>query len=304
MKPCRRAAFTLFELLVILALLALLFALLLPSIVRARAQALREQRLNNLKQIALACHNHNDVYAALPAGNDQNNFSAAAKLLPFVEQDNLYKQIDFKKPIDDPANAAIRGMPLPVFLSPNDPRMSVTKEYGATNYLFNAGTKYALVGNDGVFFQDSKSRIPATFQDGTSLTIMIGETLKGDAGTKPETVQRQHVELGKDALKRLKPGSGVAEWKESVHIAGDRCSSWMDGHFLQGTFNGARLPNDERPDVDCGGLGGQSALRGLDHEVGVAMGDGSARRIKDKINAEVWKALLTPAGGEMISSDF
>src|SRR2546425_669040 len=94
-----RGAFTVFQLMLVLALLALLFALFLPYLVKARANALREAKLNNLKQILLSCHNYNDANGFFPAGNDANNFSAGARLLPYLEQDNLYKQLDLTKPI-------------------------------------------------------------------------------------------------------------------------------------------------------------------------------------------------------------
>src|SRR5690242_13078380 len=116
MTAPRRTAFTLFQLLLILALLALLFALLLPLISKARQEAMRARKLNNLKQLALACHNHNDTYGFLPAGNDDKNYSAAAKLLPFIEQDQLFKAIDFTKAMDDPANVNTRGIHVKVFL--------------------------------------------------------------------------------------------------------------------------------------------------------------------------------------------
>jgi hypothetical protein len=299
-----RPAFTVFQLMLLLAFLALAFALFLPYIVKARLDALREEKVVNLKQLVLACHNYNDVNAKLPPGNDANNFSATAKLLPYLEQDNLYKRIDFKKSVGDKANAAVRATRVKGFLSPQDPQKTVTEDSGATNYLFNAGTKASLVHNDGVFFQDSQARIPASFPDGLSYTIVIGETLKGDGGLTAKDVARQHVELGKDVLKGLKGDAGTAEWKADKHIAGDRCSSWMDGRFLQGTFNSGRLPNDPRPDVDCGGLGGWSALRSLEDKVNVAMGDGSVRPINVKVKPEVWKALITPAGGEVLPADF
>src|SRR5205807_6584017 len=118
MKSQRRCAFTLFELLVILAILAILFAFLLPQLVRSRVEAAQQQKLNNLKQLALATINYADTMAGrMPSGNDANNFSAAAYVLPYIEQDNLYKQIDFKKPITDPANAAVRKTKIQTFLS-------------------------------------------------------------------------------------------------------------------------------------------------------------------------------------------
>jgi len=305
-KPASRHAFTVFQLLVLLALLVVLFAIFLPAIVKARADAIRAQKLNNLKQIILGTINYADTFnGMLPAGNDSNNFSAAAHILPFIEQDALYKQIDFKKPMTDKANAAMRKLIIKTFLSSNDPLPAVSEEFGATNYLFSAGTKPSLENNDGAFFQNSKNRFPNSITDGTSQTIFLGETLKGDGGTKAVDVQRQHVQLDKDALKNLADDAGVQEFKDNKHIAGDRCASWMDGRFLQGTFNGARKLNDPRPDVTCAGLGGLSALRSMDDKCAVAMGDGSARLLNaKKISYETWKAALTIAGGEVVGSDF
>jgi hypothetical protein len=76
---------------------------------------------------------------------------------------------------------------------------------------------------------------------------VIGETLKGDGGTKAVTVRRQHVLLGKGALKDLQDDAGVQDFKDGKHIAGDRCASWMDGRFLQGTFNGGCCPTAGGP---------------------------------------------------------
>ena len=304
MTTPRRTAFTLFQLLLILALLALLFALLLPLIAKAREQALRVRKLNNLQQMALASHNYHDTNQTLPPGNDDKNYSAAAKLLPYLEQDNLYKAIDLTKAMDDPANATVRSTLVKVFMSPLDLQGAPNKNYGPTNYLFNAGSKASLKDNDGVFFQNSKIKFP-DITDGTSNTLMIGETLKGDGGAKAVDVKRQHVRLKADALKELKDDAGVQDFKDDKNIAGDRCASWMDGRFLQGTFTGTRLPNDLRPDVDCGGAGGLSALRSLDDAIGIAMCDGSTRVIKaTKIKPETWKALMTRNGGEVLGPDF
>src|SRR5262249_26973664 len=152
--------FTLFQLLVIIAALGLLFALLLPALLKVRAAAARAQSTNNLKQLALACHNYHDVNGKLPPGNDANNFSTSAYLLPYIEQDNVFKLIDFKKPSTDPANAPMRAVLIKTFLNPRDPQMTVVEGSGATNYLFCAGSKPALKDNDGVFYQDSNIKFP------------------------------------------------------------------------------------------------------------------------------------------------
>src|SRR6516162_2715422 len=65
----RRLGFTLIELLVVIAVIAVLAALLLPAVQRAREAARRTQCLNNLKQLALACHNYVDVNQCFPPGD-------------------------------------------------------------------------------------------------------------------------------------------------------------------------------------------------------------------------------------------
>jgi type II secretory pathway pseudopilin PulG len=300
MRNRKRPAFTIFELLVVLVLFLLLLGLLFPLIFRAQAQAQRNRTLNNLKQLGLACHNYNATIGAMPAGNDANNFSASARLLPYIEQDNVFKAIDFSKDVDDKANAEIRKAIIKTFLSVRDDVPQVKAEWGATNYLFSAGSKPSLKDNDGVFYQDSKVRF-ADITDGTSNTVMIGETLKGDGGTKAVDVKRQHVLLKEEDLKGIDDEAGVKDFKDNKNIAGDRCASWMDGRFLQGTFTATRLPNDERPDVSCGGVGGLSALRSVDEMISVELCDGSAHLFKvKKIDKDLWKALATRAGGEVV----
>src|SRR5262245_54997901 len=296
----RRAGITLYQLLLVLAVLARLFAILLPALTRARAEALRQQKLNNLKQIGLAMHIYHDANNFFPPGNDKFNFSVAAKILPYVEQDALYRQLDLEKPIDDPKNAKVAATTVKTFLSPNDPRMGVKPNLGATNYLFNAGSQPGLEKNDGIFFQDSKIRF-ANITDGTSNTLFSAETLKGDGGDKAQDVKRQHVLLGQDALKDVKDETGAAEWKVGKNIAGDRCASWMDGRFLIGTFTATRKLNDERPDVSCGGAGGLSSLRSPDRIIGVGFADGSVRTVKDGIDLEVWKLLWSANDGTVLT---
>ena len=290
-----RPGFTLFQLLVVLAILLILFALLLPAVVKARAVAEENKSMNNLKQLLLALHNYNDAYAVLPPGVDDKHFSASSKLLPFVEQQNVFQLVDLKKPIDDPANAKARQLRMKVFLSNQDPLETVKDEWGATNYLFN----------DQAFFLNSKSKIPASFPDGTSNTIAMGETLKGDGGARAADVRRQYVLLKKEDLKAVGADTGVKYFKDNKNIAGDRCASWMDGRFLQGTFNGRLLPNDERPDISCGGIGGVSALRSLTDNVLVGIADGSVRTINAKrISHTTWKAAMSLNGGEVLGSDW
>jgi type II secretory pathway pseudopilin PulG len=299
MMRSRRRAFTLFHLLVLLAILALLFAMLLPAVARIREEAAKSQSMNNMRQLAIGCHAYHDTNAAFPPGVDANHFSAATRLLPFIERDNLYKVLDFTKPCDDKVNAEVRKTAIQVFINPLDHAPAADMDSAYTNYLFNAGSKYDLADNNGVFFLNSSIKITQIL-DGTSNTIMIGETLRGDGMVRAVTVKRQHVALKKADLKDLNDDSGVADFKDDKHIAANRCAAWIDGRFLQGTFTTTRTLNDEKPDVDCEGDGGLSGLRAIRDVGAIALCDGSTRRVTQKIKLDVWKALGSRDGGEVI----
>jgi hypothetical protein len=303
MKLRTRPAFSLFQLLTLLALLAILFAFFLPAVAKIRAAAARTQSQNNLRQLGIAAHSYYNAVGNFPPGCDDNHFSTHAYLLPYIEQDNLYKTIDFKKPCDDKANAQPAATLIKTFLSPLDQVTQPDKDFGATSYLFVAGTKPDLADNDGIFYLNSKTKFP-DITDGTSNTMIAFEDLKGDGKDKAEDMKRQHVALAKDDLKDLKDDAGAKYWKESVKIAGDRGSRWIDGRFLQGTANARLKFNDDKPDVSCGGMGGVTSVRTLQNGTPVGMADGSVRFVSNSISLKTWMAVATRAGGEVLGNDF
>jgi prepilin-type N-terminal cleavage/methylation domain-containing protein len=169
----RRRGFTLIELLVVIAILAILIGLLLPAVQKVREAAARMQCSNNLKQMLIGLHNYHSAYGMFPpyykdygnpAGNTSGQGNVFYFLLPYIEQENLFKQIDLQVPWDHPKNA------------PHFRTVLRTYQHAAidvTNVNGYAASHYA--GNVHVFGGDLPRAIPRDFPDGTSNTIMAGE---------------------------------------------------------------------------------------------------------------------------------
>jgi prepilin-type N-terminal cleavage/methylation domain-containing protein len=146
-----RRGFTLIELLVVIAIIAILIALLVPAVQKVREAAARTQCTNNLKQIGLGCHNFESTFKRLPPLYGGNKDGASLKfptvwgsttvfLLPYIEQDNLYKKMSAGSPANvDPKTATSQNNAVPTYACPADPSMSD----GIQNGLTLGGSSYA-----------------------------------------------------------------------------------------------------------------------------------------------------------------
>ena len=200
------AGFTLVELLVVIAIIGMLVALLLPAVQAAREAARRMQCSNHMKQWALAAHNHHDIHDAIPAAHSQlkagghNQFSATAKLLPFMEQQALFEgvqthEVPWVTLAQDPNGYA--QVNIPTIRCPSDTSGRGTVENGSGNSLRRrAVTNIAVSYGDGAnrlqqndaggadgdistrgMFYWTVARNFSFASDGTSNTILISESV-------------------------------------------------------------------------------------------------------------------------------
>ncbi|MSR31743.1 MAG: DUF1559 domain-containing protein [Gemmataceae bacterium] len=154
-------------------------ALMLPAVQKVRSAANRTQSMNNLKQIALAMHNYNDVYQGFPSAaicdaNGKPLLSWRVAILPFIDQDNLYKQFKLDEPWDSPNNKKLIAIMPKVYFHPELNQQGDTK------------THYRIFYGNGAAFELTKKTQLAKIPDGTSNTIMAVEAADSVEWTKPE----------------------------------------------------------------------------------------------------------------------
>ena len=292
---CARQAFTLIELLVVIAIIGVLIGLLLPAVQKVRDAAAMTSCKNNLKQIGLAMHNYQAARGTFPVGyydptpwpqlDNGPGWGWGAFLLPYLELDTVYRQINFKLDVGDPANAAICKQYLKIFVCPTDFSMDtfVVTDGGANSWTMTPSNYVACNGNDGVddfttpphtgaFVRAVKGFAPKDIVDGLSNTFFVGErTMKLSYATwigGPTGALNPFL---------LEPGNYGAEVTLLMGHAGPT------GPNTPGVFDADSTMSP--------------------HTTGVhfLFGDGSVHFISNGIDVNAWMALATRAGGEAVS---
>jgi prepilin-type N-terminal cleavage/methylation domain-containing protein/prepilin-type processing-associated H-X9-DG protein len=336
--PARRA-FTLIELLVVIAIIAILIGLLVPAVQKVREAAARLSCTNNLKQIGIALHNYHDSRGSFPPGYIDGNMNPdstpdhdvgpgwgwAALLLPYIEQDNVYNQIDFNQPVGMGSNGAISRVALKIYQCPSDPNQENFAVYDSTftnpiatvahaNYVgcngwiecFNgAGGNPGSAGNDGLpgpsgsagvglFYRNSHNRM-ASVSDGTSSTIFVGER---SSNHSPSTW------TGAVPGGRCPAWMATSPWTApntppSQAPIGPNGSAYDNADFDEALVlahgNATHVPSADSPFWDPDVFYSMHTGRGANF----VFGDGSVHFLTSGINPVVYQALCTIAGGEV-----
>lgn len=330
-RRCRGV--TLVEILVVVAILAALAGILLPSLQAAREAVRRASCSNNLRQLVLAAAIHESARGRYPVGAESREWaqqprfphqffrwSVLAHLAPFYEEERLLADLDLSVPLYTdfgadaiaPQNREVVARTVPLFLCPSDRSRPVSPIFGPTNYAActgsgdNGGTPFEA---DGVFYINSRTR-PKNVSDGLSKTVAFSESTLGDgpvatanpAAADPATAY---------AFTFFTPLSDTrCSRARNWNFTDLRGFSWANGEYRTTLYNHGRLPNDGR--IDCigvlmttsdiarlyAGFGWRAARSRHPGGANVALLDTAVRFVDDTVDPEIWRAAATRAGGE------
>jgi len=296
-RPTSRG-FTLVELLVVIAIIGTLVGLLLPAVQSARETARMSACQNNLKQIGLACLNCNDIKGSLPPAHGRFLQTAAPAppadmtysntsmfwLLPFIDEDNVYKSAFVTSTKFYNADQTAGGRRITPYLCPSDSTISGNAATqispgniaGAASYAQNCQALAKTNANGTISNYEGLNRIPTHFSDGTSKTVLFAEKI--GLATK--------IVAGAGTLWARKN-------QQNSYLAPNFAS-----HLTTASSNSIQTRVTNFADVD-------SRLPSTFHVgLNVVLADGSVRTVADTITASVWWSALTPAGSDGPSGEW
>lgn len=336
-----RCGFTLIELLVVIAIVSILMALLLPAVQKVRAAADRMRCQNNMRQLAIAVHNYEQDYRALPPSmlapiggtftTNNGSWSIHGRILHYIEQGNAGVRVDLERPWDQQLDTGVPQTRIPVFTCPAEANNRVRTRNGLPyvyghNYGFNFGTWHVWdpttgAGGDGCFFPNAKVSLVQIY-DGTSNTLMIAEVkmftpyarnMTTSLSIDPPSTAAEVAALVLAAPdKKMGPdtndNTGHTEWPDGrVHHSGFTTTLPPNTKVVV-TYNGVVFQEcdfNSRQEGSSATIPTRAAITARSWHpngiVNVAMMDGSVRSVTSQIDLGTWRALGTRRGAEPVT---
>ena len=292
-----RSGFTLIELLVVIAIIAILIALLVPAVQKVREAAARAKCQNNMKQIGLALHGYHQVHRRLPSSEFHDNAGKPVrwgwipKIMAYIEQDNVFRQLDFKQHSWQGTNFALVSQKYPLFLCPSNNFADVMREeehFAAPQWILSQSDYASCIGDyqnatgvgqkpdygnlsyanpvvRGVMGRWGWAARFADIRDGLSNTMAVGECVGAFCITQNLASQSwgttaHPINYKNDTFPSNLPTQGNPRWDESIGFR----SFHPDGaNFL--------------------------------------LCDGSVRFISDNIDGPTYRALASRSGSEVVT---
>ncbi|WP_237607660.1 DUF1559 family PulG-like putative transporter [Roseimaritima sediminicola] len=325
MNPARatvsqRRGFTLTELLVVLAVIAVLMGLLLPAVQAVREAARNMQCRNNLKQLGLAFANYESTHGVLPGGVGRYGCcwgTWQVAVLPFMEQSALAEQYqnfgghDPGPRYDNPVNLPVTTQRIAILTCPSDSNGTTPEGMSKHNYAVNYGnTTYSQTAFEGVPFLGAPFRAytrsetidsPTPGQPITAFAYRFGRNVSLAAITDgtSNTLAAAEVLQGRPGDSR-----GLTWWGGASGIVTSLRPNTDEIDVVAG---GGCVPTSQ-PSMPCSDQLGASQPRRMASRsshpggVNVVRCDGSVGQIADTIDGQVWEALGSARGGEVAST--
>jgi len=313
----RRPAFTLIELLVVIAIIAVLIGLLLPAVQKVREAAARTKCQNNCKQIGLALHNFASANGFLPPGavtvatprlgvpatTPQAQHGWTVWLLPYVEQDALFRTYRLDKDWRDAANATVVGTPLNVFSCPSSPEGISFNDFTTGGFTVHAATGDYSVENGINSTPASMSTLWPLLDPAT--TAARDGVMQGNVLTPIEQIPdgtSNTLVIVEDAARpwdyRYPQGRKHAQAPKTSTTTGAGWAAAENSFTLKGS---TRVPASVTPGpcpMNC--FSGNEIYSFHHGGANVVFADGSTHFIRDSVEIRVIGRLVTKAAGEVV----
>jgi len=317
-----RPAFTLIELLVVIAIIAILIGLLLPAVQKVRDAAARMSCQNQMKQLGLALHGYNNAYGQFPPGaeavvlakpipNPSNNTTIQGTswilyILPYIEQENVYKQYDFSQAYNSVTNGTVGGAFISTLYCPSGPNPKTFLDPN-TNMTTNPSTHYyGVMGPAGTVSPTTNPTLP-------TFSYVVGGPGANGAWSAHGILSQFQTASGSASTFRQIRVTDVTDGMSNTLMIGERSMAMPPGtanpfrSWLRGNNGGSGATKNVTYPINSANMvyNGSNNFNDLAfaslHTGGAnfTMGDGSVRFIAQTIDMGIYMAAASIASGEV-----